>query len=118
MRQMHRLPEAPAVHRRVEDHEGCGQQGERPEHPERKVGDGLPPYAGDQCYAQQSLAEGDRRAGEVRGEAQEVQMQELEILIRQQSRTHRIHQLEQTRDEEGEADDDRANSSYDSHSIP
>ena len=115
---MHRLPEAPAVHHWVEYDESRCQQGERSEHPEGYQSDDLAPYSGYQSYAYDRFAQRRGCSDEIRGEAQEAEMQELEIFVHHESGTHGIHELEQPGDEEGEADDDRANSSYDSHSIP
>ena len=115
---MHRLTETSAVHKRIEDDESHRQQGERSEHPEGYQSGDLAPYSGYQGDAYDSFAQCRSRSEEIRGEAQEAEMQELEIFVHHESGTHGIHELEQPGDEEGEADDDRANSSYDSHSIP
>ena len=115
VREVDGLPEAPAVHHRIEDHEHHGYEREQREGGEGHDGDHPAPYSGDQGYSQHGLAQSHGRTGEVGREMQEVQVEESEILVHHEPGAHGVHELQQAGDEEREAYDYGAKPSYNPH---
>ncbi len=86
--------ETSAVHLRIEDDKGNGEQGEEGLESHRCSCCRLSPYSGYQGRAYECLGEGQQGAEDFRGESEESDMQEIEILIHHKPGTDRVQELE------------------------
>ena len=115
VRQVDDLAEAAAVDVGVLDVEQQGQEREGAQHDARHDGHDAAPHARDEGGADERLEQGHAGAEEARCAHQEVEMQELEVFLHDEAGAHGIHELEDAREEEHEADQDGANPSDNSH---
>ena len=100
------LAEAAAVHGRVLDPEGQGKKGEKAQHPVSQNGRRFAKHPGNEADGQEAFQTGRSHSHPSGGGNQGRKPQKLEILRDDERRPHRVHQLEEARQEEDYPQDD------------